>query len=164
MNAPAPESLADPTLLGAVELGAALRRRAASSQEATRAYLERIARLDPTLKAFVTVDADGALAAARRADDRLTAGSPLSELDGVPVAVKDNIAVAGLPRTCGVRGRADAIATEDAFAVTLLREAGAVILGTLNMHEGALGTTTDNPTYGRCLNPWGPLDGAGWTP
>jgi aspartyl-tRNA(Asn)/glutamyl-tRNA(Gln) amidotransferase subunit A len=140
--------------LGAVALGVALARRAVTAEAATQHYLDRIAALNPRLRAFTHVDAAGALAAAREADARLAKGQGLGPLDGVPIAVKDNIAVAGLPMTCGVEGRRQAVAAEDAFCVTLLREQGAVILGTLNMHEGALGATTDNVAYGRCINPW----------
>lgn len=141
--------------LGALALGDALARRDLTAVEATKGYLARIERIDPTLQAFVTLDAERALGAAEEADARLSAGRGLGPLDGVPFAVKDNIAVAGLPSTSGVRGRHAAIADEDAFCVTLLKEQGCVLLGTLNMHEGALGATTDNIAYGRCLNPWG---------
>lgn len=140
--------------LGAVALGAALARRDITARAATQHHLDRIARLNPRLKAFTHLDAAGALSAADEADARLDKGQGLGPLDGVPIGVKDNIAVAGLPMTCGVEGRRHAIAAEDAFCVTLLREQGAVILGTLNMHEGALGATTDNAAYGRCINPW----------
>lgn len=140
--------------LGAVALGAALARRDITAHAATHHYLNRIERLNPRLKAFTHVDTAGALAAAGEADLRLDKGQGLGALDGVPIAVKDNIAVAGLPMTCGVEARRNSVAAEDAFCVTLLREQGAVILGTLNMHEGALGATTDNVAYGRCINPW----------
>lgn len=140
--------------LGAVALGEALARRTVTAEAATQHCLKRIEALNPRLRAFTQVDAAGALSAAREADARLAKGQGLGALDGVPIAVKDNIAVAGLPMTCGVEGRRHAVAAEDAFCVTLLREQGAVILGTLNMHEGALGATTDNVAYGRCINPW----------
>jgi aspartyl-tRNA(Asn)/glutamyl-tRNA(Gln) amidotransferase subunit A len=140
--------------LSAIALGRALARRAFTARAATQAYLDRIERLNPRLAIFTTVAAEQALVAADAADARLSAGQGLGPLDGVPVAVKDNIAVAGLPFTSGVEARRGHIATEDAFCVTLLREQGCVILGTLNMHEGALGATTDNEAYGRCANPW----------
>jgi aspartyl-tRNA(Asn)/glutamyl-tRNA(Gln) amidotransferase subunit A len=74
-------------------------------------------------------------------------------LAGVPVAVKDNIAVAGVPTTDGTRAFADRVAVRDATVVARLRAAGAAVIGTTNMHEGALGATTDNPFWGRCVNP-----------
>jgi aspartyl-tRNA(Asn)/glutamyl-tRNA(Gln) amidotransferase subunit A len=146
--------------LSATALGEALARCEITARAATQAYLDRIARLNPQIKAFTQVDAEGALRAADEADARLARGQGLGPLDGVPIAVKDNIAVAGLACTSGVEGRRNSVAAEDAFCVTLLREHGCVILGTLNMHEGALGATTDNQAYGRCENPWR----AGYTP
>jgi aspartyl-tRNA(Asn)/glutamyl-tRNA(Gln) amidotransferase subunit A len=139
---------------GAVELGELLARKKLTAIQVVEVYLERIARLNPHLNAYINVDAAGARKAAAQADARLSKGQGLGPLDGVPVAIKDNIAVVGLPTTSGVEARRKAVATEDAFAVTLLRDQGCVILGTLNMHEGALGATTDNAAYGRCINPW----------
>ncbi|GGI83347.1 amidohydrolase [Polymorphobacter multimanifer] len=108
--------------------------------------LARIAALNPALKAFTAVDAQGA-----RAGARLTAGMPLP-LRGVTIGVKANIDVAGLVTTAGVAGRTMP-ATEDAAMVAALRAAGAIILGHVNMHEAALGATTDNPFHGRTENP-----------
>ena len=141
--------------LGVVDLVRAYVRGNLSPVEATERYLDRIDRHDPVLKAFVTLDADRALDAAKASEDRYRRGVSLGPLDGVPYAVKDNIAVAGLPCTSGVEGRRDQITDEDADCVEALRLDGAILLGTLNMHEGALGATTDNLAYGRCLNPHG---------
>ena len=113
------------------------------------ACLEAIAQENPRLNAFTHVDAEGALAAAR------ALGEGPGPLHGRVVGVKDNIAVAGLPWTGGLEGRRGVIATEDAAVVRRLRAAGAIIIGTLNQHEGALGGTTDNAAYGRTLNPLG---------
>lgn len=132
---------------------AALFRGGVSPVDAIEVYLERIARLNPTLNAFLDVDVQGARAAAGDSAARWAAGRPLSPLDGVPVGVKANIAVAGLPWHAGIAAYRDRIADRDAEVVTRLRAAGAVILGTLNLHEGALGATTDNPAFGRCENP-----------
>jgi aspartyl-tRNA(Asn)/glutamyl-tRNA(Gln) amidotransferase subunit A len=84
-------------------------------------------------------------------DPPSTIAGPLA---GLKIGIKGNIAVAGLANTAGSGARRHAIAQQDAPAVTMLRAAGASIVGTLNMHEGALGATTDNMVYGRCLNPW----------
>lgn len=134
--------------------------RAVTPGEATEVYLSRIERLNPSINAFLSVDVEGARAGAAASGARWAKGQPLSPLDGVPVGVKANIAVAGLPWHAGVAAYRDRIASEDAACVARLRAAGAVILGVLNMHEGALGATNDNPAFGRCDNP----HRAGFTP
>ena len=98
--------------------------------------------------------------AASEADRRINRGALRGPLDGMAVAVKDNLAVAGTSCTAGLEGRADVIAAKDAGVVSRLRAAGAVLLGGLNMHEAALGGTTDNAHFGACLNPLAP----GYTP
>jgi aspartyl-tRNA(Asn)/glutamyl-tRNA(Gln) amidotransferase subunit A len=125
----------------------------------TGTALDGIARRDPALRCFITLDPDGARRAAAESDARRQAGRVRGPLDGVPVAVKGNIAVAGLPNTVGTRAFPQA-APADATVTARLRAAGAVVFGTLNMHEGALGATTDNPFWGRCQNPLAP----GFTP
>jgi aspartyl-tRNA(Asn)/glutamyl-tRNA(Gln) amidotransferase subunit A len=116
--------------------------------------LARIDVLNPALRAFIEVDRQGALHAAEESDTRLKLGT-MRPLEGIPVAVKANIAVKGLEHNAGMDARSGMIAEEDAAVVALLRDAGAIILGTLNMHEAALGATTDNPFFGQCLNPHG---------
>lgn len=128
--------------------------RAVTPVEATEAYLSRIRGLDGALGAYVHVDAEGARAAAHDSAERWRAGAALSPLDGVPIAIKANIAVKGAPWHAGVGVYKNRIAEEDAECVARLRAAGAVILGVLNMHEGAFGATTDNPFFGRTHNPW----------
>lgn len=136
-----------------VSQGAALAAGSATSVALTRATLERIARFNPALNCYLHVDADGALRAAAASDARRLAGRALGPLDGLAVAVKDNIDVAGMPTTAGMATRRGRNAAVDAFAVAQLRAAGAVILGKLNMHEGALGATNRNRHYGDCHNP-----------
>ena len=104
------------------ELAAAVRSGRLSPVELTRAYLDRIAKLDATLRAFITVDADGALAAARAADAAIARneGGPLT---GVPIAHKDVLMTAGLKTTCGSRMLADFVAPYDAFVVEGLKRA-----------------------------------------
>jgi aspartyl-tRNA(Asn)/glutamyl-tRNA(Gln) amidotransferase subunit A len=122
-----------------------------SSVEVTSAYLERVQRFDDTLRAFITVDAERALAAAQAAD---AAAAPTGPLHGVPVALKDNIATANLRTTGGSRVLADWVPTEDAQVVRDLKRAGAVILGKTNLHEFAYGGTCTNVEFGAVRNPW----------
>ncbi|MEM1430552.1 MAG: amidase [Pseudomonadota bacterium] len=126
------------------------------ARERLDSALQAIAARNAEWRIVTALDEDGARAAAGQSDARRAAGQSLGPLDGALVAVKDNIAVAGLPWTAGLAHWKGRIAARDAEAVSRLRRAGAVILGTVNMHEGALGATTDNPVYGRCANPRDP--------
>ncbi len=137
--------------------------RCADAVAVTEHHLARIEAFDPALMAFTAVDAAGARAAAAESAARIAAGAA-RPLEGVPVGVKANIAVKGLATTAGVESRRGAVAAEDAAVVAALRAAGAVILGHLNMHEGALGATTDNPFYGRTENPHCAVNRPGRTP
>lgn len=125
-----------------------------SSVEVTRAHLDRIAAVDERLHAFLHVDADGALAAAEAADRRIAAGAPASALDGVPVAVKDNMTTVDMPTTCGSRILEGWRPPYDATAVSRVREAGLVPLGKTNLDEFAMGSSTENSAYGPTHNPW----------
>ncbi|MEV4397057.1 amidase [Nonomuraea sp. NPDC049607] len=127
-----------------------------TAAELARLALDAAAALGPALGAFVTVDREGALAAARRADQELAAGSDRGPLHGVPVAVKDLIDVAGLPCTMGSRHFAGHVADADAACVTLLRQAGAVIVGKTTTHEFAYGPTGDRSANGPSRNPHDP--------
>jgi len=127
--------------------------RRSTAVEATQIYLDRIASLDPKLGAFISVDTQGALTQADASDRRREAGQSLGTLDGIPIAVKDNIDVAGQVCTAGIEVRRNHVAQSDAGSIEALKDAGAVILGKTNMHEAALGGITDNAAYGRCHNP-----------
>ncbi len=118
------------------------------------AYLERIDTFNPSLNAFLALDAPRARRDAEASDRRWAAGAQLSPLDGVPLGVKANMAVAGLPWHGGIGAYAGRIAPVDADCIAALRRAGAIIIGTLNMHEAALGATSDNAVFGRCHNPY----------
>jgi len=128
--------------------------------DTAEALLSSIAKDDLELRCFITVDREGALRAAAGSRDRHAARRALGPLDGIPVAVKDNIDMAGLPCTAGTAAFRHRIPDRDASVVERLKRAGAVILGKLNMHEAAFGGTTDNPVFGRCMNPLLP----GYTP
>ncbi|MGL5810413.1 MAG: Asp-tRNA(Asn)/Glu-tRNA(Gln) amidotransferase subunit GatA [Nocardioides sp.] len=125
-----------------------------SSVELTGAHLDRIAEVDDTLHAYLHVDAEGALARAEEADARRAAGEPASPLDGVPIAVKDILATAGLPTTCGSRILEGWRPPYDATVVARLKAAGLPILGKTNMDEFAMGSSTEHSAYGATRNPW----------
>ena len=138
------------------EAAAAVRERCVSPIELVRRCLERIEAHDATLRAWITVCADEALAQARTAEEALRSGAHLGPLHGVPIALKDNIATRGLRTTAGSRILADWIPDEDATVTARLRAAGAIVLGKLNLHEFAWGGTSDNPHHGTVRNPWNP--------
>lgn len=124
-----------------------------SATELTQGYLQRSQRDNPQLNAFLSIDPEGALVAARASDLRRTKGEALHPLDGIPYALKDNIDVAGHVTTAGMATRRERVAEADAAVASRLRRTGAVLLGKLHMHEAALGADGDNPHYGRCHNP-----------
>jgi aspartyl-tRNA(Asn)/glutamyl-tRNA(Gln) amidotransferase subunit A len=131
------------------EAAAAVRARTISPVELTRLSLERIARDEPKLNAYVRLTEDRAMAAARQAEREIMAGQWRGELHGVPVAVKDLYDMAGLPTTCSSKVRHDHVAPSDSACVERLEQAGAVIVGKTHTHEFAYGIVT--PTTG---NPW----------
>jgi aspartyl-tRNA(Asn)/glutamyl-tRNA(Gln) amidotransferase subunit A len=116
--------------------------------------LEAIDAYDDTLKAFIDVYRDDALASAKRAAAETESGHHRGPLHGIPIAVKDNIFVAGKRTTMGSKIHADFIPDVDAGVTSRLADAAAVVVGKTNMHEYALGGTTDNPHWGTCRNPW----------
>jgi aspartyl-tRNA(Asn)/glutamyl-tRNA(Gln) amidotransferase subunit A len=136
------------------ELGRLIATKAVSPVDVTQAYLERIAKLDTTLRAFITVGAEQALEAARAAEAELATGRARGPLHGVPVGLKDLFNTAGVRTTGGSKILADSVPTEDATVVRRLREAGAVVLGKLNMHEFAYGPEGLNAHFGHARNPW----------
>ncbi len=119
-------------------------------------WLEAIARDNPRIGAFVYVGGDDARAAAEACDVRIAEGAPVGPCAGIPLAVKDNVDVAGMPCAVGIGAYRSRIATKDARLVTLWRESGGIVLGKTAMDEGALGALTDNPSFGRCDNPAAP--------
>ncbi|OLF18796.1 Asp-tRNA(Asn)/Glu-tRNA(Gln) amidotransferase subunit GatA [Actinophytocola xanthii] len=141
--------------LTAAELAARIHSGEVSSVEVTRAHLDRIAQIDPAVHAFLHVDTDGALAAARAVDEDVAAGRPVaSPLAGVPLALKDVFTTEGIPTTCGSRILQNWVPPYDATLVRKLREAGVVVLGKTNMDEFAMGSSTENSAYGVTHNPW----------
>ena len=139
--------------LSATELSGKIRKGELSPVEATEAYLERIAAVDPKLNSYITLCSDQALEAARRAESEIAAGRHRGPMHGVPIAVKDQIHTKGILTTDGSRLRAGFVPGEDATVVTKLKEAGAVLLGKLNMSEFALGEPVSSLS-GPARNPW----------
>jgi hypothetical protein len=141
-------------------LAAALAAGGSTSEELVLASLDR-AEAERGLNAFVHLRRDGALADARAADARLRGGEPRSLLEGVPVAIKDNMVLAGEPTTCASRILAGYVSPFTATAVERLRTAGAVVIGSTNMDEFAMGSSTEHSAAGPARNPWDPRT-PGW--
>ena len=135
------------------ELSSALAARKVSSVELTQDRLERIATLNRELNAFITVDAQGALAQAKAADEA-RARDEDGPLLGIPIAHKDVLMTAGLATTCGSRMLARFVAPYDAHVVEGLKRAGTVLVGKTNMDEFAMGSSTENSWFGPVRNPW----------
>ena len=138
----------------AADLAAKLDSREISSVEATEAYLDRIARVDGDVHAFLHVDSDGALTVAASIDDQRGKGEDLHPLAGVPIAIKDIVATKGLPTTCGSRILDGWIPPYDATIIGRIKAAGLPILGKTNMDEFAMGSSTEHSAYGPTRNPW----------
>jgi aspartyl-tRNA(Asn)/glutamyl-tRNA(Gln) amidotransferase subunit A len=127
---------------------------ALSSREVTDAALGEIARLDPRLHAFLDVDAGGARAMAQASDARRARGQSLGPLDGVPLSLKDLFNQQGRPTTAGSKILQGYVSPYDATVVARLKDAGAVILGKVNLDEFAMGSSTENSAFGPTRNPW----------
>jgi aspartyl-tRNA(Asn)/glutamyl-tRNA(Gln) amidotransferase subunit A len=136
------------------EAGAGIAARAISSRDLVEAALARIAATDGRIGAFLEVTAERARAAADQADQRAARGERRSELDGVPVALKDLFSTKGVPTTAGSRILEGWRPPYDAAVVERLEQAGAVVVGKLNMDEFAMGSSNENSAYRPCKNPY----------
>ena len=135
------------------ELSAALERRAISSVELTRLFLDRVERLNGALNAFITVDAQRSLGEAHAADQVRAAGGA-GPLTGIPVAHKDIFCTRGMLTTCGSKMLADFVSPYDAHVIERFGSAGAVLLGKTNMDEFAMGSSSESSFFGPVRNPW----------
>ena len=147
---PLADELAGLTIRRAREL---LDSREAASVELTRAHRERIADVEPRVKAFVTVTPELALEQAARADERIAAGGA-GPLTGIPMQLKDNMATRGVPTTCSSRMLEGFVPPYDATVTRRLYDGGAVLLGKGNLDEFAMGSSTENSALFATRNPW----------
>lgn len=138
----------------AAEIGGSYRERRLSPVELVQALLERIDKHDKRLNAFIRIDADGALDAARQAEKEIRGGGTRGPLHGMPVGIKDIIDVAGVPTTCHSRIRIGHVPQQDAEVVARLRAAGAIILGKTALHEFAIGGPAFDLPFPPARNPW----------
>src|SRR5690349_17293416 len=142
--------------LTAAEAVRAFATRRLSPVELMTAALARIERLDPKLHAFIRLDADAAMDAARAAEAEIAKGRVRGPLHGVPVGIKDIIDVAGLPTTCHSKILVENVAKADSVVVSRLREAGAIVIGKLSTHEFAIGGPSFDLPFPPARNPWNP--------
>ena len=144
----------DPTELSIEDAARLIRARTLSPVELSRAYLAAIERREPAINAFITVTAELALEQAQALEAELAAGRWRGPLHGIPLALKDNVDTAGIPTTAASAIYAARVPRTDAEVYRRLKNAGAVLLGKLNMHEWAYGGTSAITHYGPVHNPW----------
>ncbi|HJQ42072.1 MAG TPA: Asp-tRNA(Asn)/Glu-tRNA(Gln) amidotransferase subunit GatA [Jatrophihabitantaceae bacterium] len=140
--------------LSAAEIAAAVASGETSAVEVAQAHLDRIDATDGAVHAFLHVDVDGALDAARSVDKQRANGEPLGPLAGVPLAMKDVVVTKDLPTTAGSRILEGWVPPYDATISARVKQAGIVMLGKTNMDEFAMGSSTENSAYQLTRNPW----------
>ena len=146
--------MSDLTRQSAATLASAIARKEVSSEEVTKAHLDRISQVDERVHAFLHVDRESSIARAREVDQQLAKGELSSPLAGVPIALKDLLATKGVPTTCGSRILEGWRPPYNATIVDKLNAAGVVSLGKTNMDEFAMGSSTEHSGYGPTHNPW----------
>lgn len=125
-----------------------------SSAEITKAFIERTKSVEDKISAFISYDEDSAMKAAEASDTRRARGEKLSELDGIPVGLKDVLAVKGQPLTCASRMLENFVSPYTGTSLKMLEDVGAVFWGRLNMDEFAMGSSCENSTFKKTKNPW----------
>ena len=142
--------------LTALELGKKIKGGEVTAIDAVRDALSAIEAKEETLHSYITVDREGALKKAEKAQRGIEAGELTGPLAGVPAAIKDNICTEGLRTTCASKILYNFVPTYTAEAVLNLEKAGVVVLGKTNMDEFAMGSTTETSAFGVTRNPWNP--------
>jgi len=139
--------------LSASELSERLINGEISSKEIVESVLDRIAQRDEDINAFITVTREQALKQAEQADERIKNGKPRSKLDGIPIALKDNLCTKGIKTTCGSKILLNYLPSYNATAVKQILQKGAVLIGKTNLDEFGMGSSTENSAFGPTRNP-----------
>ena len=138
----------------ATELAGKINKKELSSVEVTKAFLDRIEKVDTKVKAYISVCKDYALKQAKISDDKIAKGEKIGALEGVPIAIKDNILIKDIKMTAASKILENYIAPYDATVITKLKHAGAVFVGKANLDEFAMGSSTENSAFFTTRNPW----------
>ncbi len=138
----------------ATELAGKIKNKELSSVEVTKAFLDRIEKVDTKVKAYISVCKDYALKQAKISDDKIAKGEKIGALEGVPIAIKDNILIKDIKMTAASKILENYIAPYDATVITKLKHAGAVFVGKANLDEFAMGSSTENSAFFTTRNPW----------
>ena len=125
-----------------------------SAVEIAQATLDRIAAVEPQVKAFLEVTTDAALATAQKVDDKIAAGDSIGILEGIPLGVKDNMCTKGVRTTCASQILANFVPPYESTVTQKLKDAGMVVVGKTNLDEFAMGSSTENSGYHTTANPW----------
>ena len=137
-----------------LELHQLIKTKQRSAVEIAQEYLKRIEKLEPQLKSFLYITKDLALESAKQVDKKIARGEEITLLEGIPIAIKDNMSTKGIPTTCASRILEDFIPSYESTVTTKLREQGAIIVGKTNLDEFAMGSSTENSGYQVTANPW----------
>ena len=144
----------DITRLTVHELMEKLEKNELTSEEITKAYIDRINEKEKDVKAFVTTTCDEALEKAKEIDNKKKSGEKMNSFAGIPIGIKDNMCTKGVRTTCSSRMLEDFIAPYDATVVEKLNDEGIISLGKLNMDEFAMGASTEYSYFKKTCNPW----------